>query len=470
MNPSMIDMSSARGAAQFLEANVKGKLLDALRTGNEYRDAIVILAILGSQEAVTGCLTKIRNFVVGYLRRFLTHVYQYLQRKYYGERIRKSASIKSITDAKEINTLHEAVFWYANTLVDTKAEHDVIVQSTKTDTDVAVIVPKKKTAAIKFKDYDIDYQLESEIMTIHAEREHKREVMIITLSVVVNQTDHDILKEFIDTCKHEYEKKVNKKSWKPMTYRNEGDKWVGQDLNVKRLRSINTVILKEGQLDSVIDDLDSFLKSEVWYTKKSIPYTRGYLLFGEPGTGKSSLIKSLIEFGKRSIHYLVLSKVKNDDELFKLLENIKYDQTVLVLEDVDCISNIVLKRKNQVEIEELDDKEKGKEKEGITLSSLLNALDGGMIDAHGRILVMTTNHVDKLDPALIRSGRIDKKIEFGLCNAYQIAHLYENYFDHPPPGDINVGVDISPADVAGIFLQYKNDPALAWKELLKVCG
>lgn len=469
----MIDMSSARGAAQFLEANVKGKLLDALRTGNEYRDAIVILAILSSQEAVTGCLAKIKNFVMGYLRRFLTQVYQYLQRKYYGVQTKKTATIKSITDSKEINTLYDAVFWYANTLVDTKVEDNVIIQTTKNDADVAVIVPKKKTAVVKFKDHDIDFQVASEIVTIHAEREHKREAMVITLSAVTNQTNQEILVQFIDACKCEYEKKVNKKSWKPMIYRNEGDKWVGQELNIKRLRNINTVILKEGQLESAVKDLDKFIKSELWYTKKSIPYTRGYLLYGKPGTGKSSFIQSLVEFGKRSIHYLVLSKIKDDTEMFKLFESIKYDQTVLVLEDVDCVSDIVLKRKNQEEIEELDIKEKGKEKEkekeGITLSSLLNAIDGGMIDAHGRILVMTTNHIDKLDPALIRSGRIDRKIEFGLCDAYQIAHLYKNYFECAPPGDIQVNKEISPADVAGIFKDHINDPVLAWENLLKDC-
>ena len=427
----MLDMSSARGAAQFLEANVKGKLLDALRTGNEYRDAIVILAILSSQEAVTGCLAKIRNFVTGYLRRFLSRLYQFLQRKYYGEQIRKTATIKSITDSKEINTLYEAVFWYGNTLVDTKSEHNVVVQSTKTDTDVAVIVPKKKTAIIQFKDYSIDFEVESEIMTIHAEREHKRECMVITLSVITNQTDHDVLKEFVDTCKNEYEKKISKKSWKPTTYRNEGEKWAGQSLNMKRLRDINTVILKEGQLEAAIQDIDNFLHNEEWYNRKSIPYTRGYLLYGPPGTGKSSWIRSLISHAKRDVYYLVLSKIKNDDELFKLLETVKYEQCILVLEDIDCVSNVALKRKTQVEIEEIEEKnkDKGKEKKeehtSITMSSLLNVIDGGMIDAHGRILVMTTNHVDKLDPALIRSGRIDRKIEFGLCDEYQASRLYE---------------------------------------------
>lgn len=462
-----------------MEANVKSKLLERIQTGNPIRDTVIAFCILSSQETVTNYLAIIRDFVFRRIKCVLIIVVDLLRRKYYGEKVKKTMQVKYITDKKEQNTLFDAVFWYSNTLIDPKAENNINIQTTKDDDQVAITVPMQKTALIKFEKYEIEYEMRSDIITIHAEREHKRENPIIALNVLADANDQEILRRFVDTCKSEYDKKQTKKGWKPCTYRNEKGKWISTPLNTKRLRNIKTVILKEGQIEAFEEDLDGFLESEEWYTEKSIPYTRGYLFYGHTGAGKSSLIKSLMGRTKRSVHYLVLSGVKSDEELFTLLKDIKYDQTVLVLEDIDCMTDIVLDRERRRKAEASSEKqgessEKGKEKEKkeestLKLSGLLNALDGGMIDAHGRIMVMTTNHIHKLDSALIRTGRVDLRLEFGVCDEYQIVNLFKNYFDVLPPSEIDVRREISPADVAGVFLTNKKNPDAAWGALKAIC-
>jgi chaperone BCS1 len=119
-----------------------------------------------------------------------------------------------------------------------------------------------------------------------------------------------------------------------------------------------------------------------------------------------------------------------------LLKKIKYSETILVIEDIDATLDIVKSRDVEKEMDKEKDKKKEKEKEKdkdeenknkektqLTLSGLLNAIDG-VFSTHGRILVMTTNHPEVLDEALIRPGRIDCKYLFDNCDTEQIKDLF----------------------------------------------
>ena len=87
-----------------------------------------------------------------------------------------------------------------------------------------------------------------------------------------------------------------------------------------------------------------FLNSEEWYQHRDIPYTRGYLFYGHPGTGKTSMIKGLSLFSKRHIHYLMLNEVETDTQLVELIKSINYKETILVIEDIDAMLNVVKSR------------------------------------------------------------------------------------------------------------------------------
>ncbi len=156
-------------------------------------------------------------------------------------------------------------------------------------------------------------------------------------------------------------------------------------------KTINNIFIENK--DDLLNDLKQFENSFKWYNDRAIPYKRGYLFYGEPGNGKSSLSTALSVHLDRDIFILNLNTVEDDNKLINLFTTI-IENIILLLEDVDSCFE---KREN-------------KQQTKISFSSLLNCLDG-VFAKENIIVIMTTNHKDKLDPALIRAGRIDMKIE-----------------------------------------------------------
>ena len=171
-------------------------------------------------------------------------------------------------------------------------------------------------------------------------------------------------------------------------------------------RRLDSVILPRGAAESILDDLVEFLRSENWYRSIGIPWHRGYLLHGTPGTGKSSLVVALAGELKMNLYLLNVSGAgMSDEKLSNLMSEVRGGSIVL-MEDVDCT---------------FPDREKS-DKDRVTLSGLLNVLDG-VSSREGCVVFMTTNHASRLDPALARPGRVDKKIEFSSATRDQIDRL-----------------------------------------------
>jgi len=381
-----------------------------------------------------------------------------------GEMLNKKAVIKYITENREINTLYAPVIWYLNNLTDIKKEESINMSTTKNDKTLTQSVPKNRTSKVEFLNHEIHYTLTTDMISIYAEREHKRENMIITLTTETPKDRvGDILEQFANMCVEKYEENEKKKGWVQTIYRNEGGLWKDQASNIKKLRKLNTVILKEGQMERLTNDVNSFLHDEEWYLSRDVPYTRGYMFYGVPGTGKSSCIKALAGHTKRHVHYLILSDVKSDAELFNLFEKIPFNETILVIEDIDEASRVTHERDEKSEKDDDDDE---KDQDKLTLSGLLNVIDGGIIQAHGRIMIITTNHPNVLDKALIRAGRIDMKFDFSRCDTSQIRGLFFNFFERDPPDNTKFETGIcSPADVTSVLLEYKDNTDLGWEKV-----
>lgn len=176
-------------------------------------------------------------------------------------------------------------------------------------------------------------------------------------------------------------------------------------------RPLESVILPEGVRETLMTDIRVFIESKDWYAATGIPYHRGYLLYGLPGSGKSSLVEGFAHHFKRDVYLLHLSGAR-DGDLPSLFSEVR-EGSILLLEDVDCVESTSKRSEG-----------KSGEKSNVTLSGLLNVLDGLQAPS-GVLYFLTTNHRDKLDPALIRPGRVDVQVEFGHATPEQAKRLYK---------------------------------------------
>ncbi|KAH9815819.1 BCS1 N terminal-domain-containing protein [Melampsora americana] len=229
-------------------------------------------------------------------------------------------------------------------------------------------------------------------------------------------------------------------------------------------RPITSVVLDQGVKENLVRDIEDFMGRAKWYAERGIPYRRGYLLHGPPGSGKSSFIFALAGYLNYHICVLNLSeRGLSDDKLNHLLTNVP-ERSVVLLEDVDAA---FLGRDGTEQM-----------KVNVTFSGLLNAIDGVTSSTSQRLIFMTTNHVGKLDPALIRPGRIDLSVLVGNATLPQAMELFIKFYE-----DIDVGVQeemenrlmnvfreggsFSMAGLQGLFIRYR-EPRDAIRELKQI--
>ncbi|PLB53189.1 mitochondrial chaperone Bcs1 [Aspergillus steynii IBT 23096] len=203
---------------------------------------------------------------------------------------------------------------------------------------------------------------------------------------------------------------------KTSIYNSWGTEWrlFGQP---RRKRPLESVVLDEGVKEKIVEDVKDFADSGKWYYDRGIPYRRGYLLYGPPGTGKSSFIQALAGELNYDIAILNLSERGLTDDRLNHLLTIVPNRTLVLLEDVDAaFSN----RREQTDAD-------GYRGANVTFSGLLNALDG-VASAEERIIFLTTNHVERLDPALVRPGRVDMTVRLGEVTRYQVGCLWDRFY------------------------------------------
>ncbi|KAF2761294.1 putative mitochondrial chaperone BCS1 [Pseudovirgaria hyperparasitica] len=225
----------------------------------------------------------------------------------------------------------------------------------------------------------------------------------------------------------------------------------------KRKRPLDSVVLEAGVKERIVEDLESFIQARTWYLDRGIPYRRGYLLYGPPGTGKSSFIQALAGHFDFNIAMLNVSqRGLTDDKLNHLLTKVP-SRTIVLLEDADAA---FINRKVAGE--------DGYSGATVTFSGLLNALDG-VASAEERIIFLTTNHIERLDEALVRPGRVDMTVRLGEATEGQIEQLWDRFyadFDGEGHGkrrfmqrvkELQLANVVSTAALQGLFLYNKED-------------
>jgi hypothetical protein len=239
---------------------------------------------------------------------------------------------------------------------------------------------------------------------------------------------NDFFKEFFQDISKKYKLHVDQNFSPCISYIDPNSTSNWENYNCKLTMDFDNLILDSNTRKLLKDDVLEFVSAEKEYAKKGLSWNRGYLFHGVPGCGKTSLIKAMVNETKRRIYYFDLNNVYSDDQLRSLFRDVSFN-SILVFEDIDCLTDIVNKRRKKDEedekVETKDKKEKYKHP-SFTLSCLLNELDG-LNSGHGRIIVMTTNHKEKLDEALIRPGRIDFSMELKKANREQIVECCRIY-------------------------------------------
>jgi hypothetical protein len=242
--------------------------------------------------------------------------------------------------------------------------------------------------------------------------------------------------------------------------------------------------------DAVISKVDFFLKNRDWYYDKGLPYTLGIGLHGPPGTGKTSFIKALANHTGRHIVSISLKLVKTKSQLESVFFESRYntdnkkgtvgfDQKIIVFEDIDCIGDIVMDRekkklakakqaeqaKQEVKTEENDTLMKTilLPDDLITLDDILELWDG-IREASGRIMVISSNHYEDLDPALKRPGRIDITLELGYASREVVGRMYRHLVgEEPDPTDLAQIKDrfYTPAEIMNVYMNERRN-MLKW--------
>ncbi len=256
----------------------------------------------------------------------------------------------------------------------------------------------------------------------------------------------------------------------------------------------------------LISKIDFFLNNKEWYEKEGHPYTLGIGLSGPPGTGKTSVIKSIAKKTGRHLIEIPLNLIKSESDFYNYYyENtynknnkqgtIDFENKIIVLEDIDCMSDLILDRNeklgqdtnnnDQINVLETfvnvvnnkNDKNNINtnlflKEEKMSLSFILNIIDG-LNENYGRILIITSNFYDKIDKALIRPGRIDIRVDMKNASINTIKEMYKHYFNSNIENRyLNKLKDdmVSPAEIVNIYRNCRDNKKLFIEMLIHKCS
>ena len=349
----------------------------------------------------------------------------------------------------------------------------------------------------------------------------KIEVENIKIEIYSYYYSHDYLTNFLDNINIEYKKSINKaRNNKKFIYTLTGNKSSGDneynrhsnrnitsiwnECEFKSSRTFNNLFFENKKM--LLNKLNFCINNKDWDDYEGHPWTFGIGLHGPTGTGKTSIIKSIANKLNRHIIVIPLSKIKTQsqfNEYFfeeyysnKNYKTIDFSQKIIVFEDIDCMSEIVKKRKivsdnesddgNADNLKEIKDNDIDKKlniqnkllnkiakkvddehndaaffnvvkdnSDDITLSYILNIIDG-IRETPGRIMIITSNNYDSLDPALVRPGRIDLTLEMRNTTIDIIREMYSHYYKDILPENIIACLKdyvLSPAKIVNLRLQ-----------------
>ena len=369
-------------------------------------------------------------------------------------------------------------------------------------------------------DYYLNFTIHKDIEIYYNEFSNIENGININKKIInLRSGNNKYIDDFLNDVKTWYDELRKPKDYRYIMFPEISDKSINICVNKYKLTDSRTFdnyfIPNKFNYKSIINNLINNIGK---YSIEGVPKKLGILLHGEPGCGKTTFIKVLSNYTKRHVVNISLEKIKTNKQLFSFMYNLKYEEKtrlvidydysklIFVLEDIDAISDIVLDRsikyvsdsdseksynklfedfkkeikkdsdvtpensfvnndnKNESKLVSMIQKFK-EEDDKLNLSGILNILDG-IIDTDNRIVIITTNHIDKLDPALIRPGRIDKIIKLDYIRPCEVIEMLNHFFpdkynelsnnDKEFINDFFINNDYTPATLEGLCIEKEH--------------
>ncbi|KAL4302662.1 hypothetical protein GQ457_10G026530 [Hibiscus cannabinus] len=360
-----------------------------------------------------------------------------------------------------IDELYEASITYLQTKITASMER-LNVSKAPRDNKVTVTIHKGG----KVMDIYEGIQLKWEMTFVESKGHYSQENKVLELSFhnkFMEKVISSYLPYVIERSKAiKEEKKVLKLLTLGSLYGDDEGPW--GLINLDHPATFDKLAMDPAVKKELIADLDRFVQRREYYKRVGKAWKRGYLLYGPPGTGKSSLIAAMANYLQFNVYDLELTRIYDNSELKRLLVSTR-NRSIVVIEDIDCSIELQNRQENGESEQATNNK--------FTLSGLLNFIDGLWSSCGDeRIIVFTTNHKDRLDPALLRPGRMDMHIHMSYCTPSGFRVLASNYLsitEHDLFDEIDelmMEVEITPAQVAEEIMK-SDDTDVALEGLIK---
>ncbi|XP_010243399.1 PREDICTED: AAA-ATPase At4g30250-like [Nelumbo nucifera] len=372
----------------------------------------------------------------------------------------------------DVNDLYRHVNLYLNSVDPSATCRRLTLTLSKTSNRISFTIAPNHTVHDSFNGHRVSWTHHLE--TVQDSIEEKRSFSL-KLPKRHRRTLLPSYLEFVSTRAEEFERVSRERR----LYTNNGhgsyeSGWVS--VPFRHPSTFDTLALELELKEQITEDLTAFANGREFYHRVGRSWKRGYLLYGPPGSGKSSLIAAMANFLCYDVYDLELTKVSDNSELRALLIQTT-NRSIIVIEDIDCSLDLTTDRllktkKSSPSIMENGDG--GEENGRVTLSGLLNFTDGlWSCCGEERIIVFTTNHRDNVDPALVRCGRMDVHVRLGTCGIHAFKALAMNYLGlewhvlfHVVESCIRAGGALTPAQIGEILLRNRRDADVAIKAVV----